>query len=617
MSRKIVILLALLVAFSAFGLGSADLQVELDAPPAARPGETYRVTATLFNAGPTAAEDVQFRLEIRDHVCYDQVNLGTIEAGERRVFECSAELPVGEYAYYIVYSGVSAWSETTGDFASYNNSASRYADLITPPDLVPQIIGPGPVKPGLPFTATVHYANIARVPTERAILTITVPTRFGNVPEFCTVEGNRARCDVGPVTADEIPQWKHFPIEIYAPDASELEFEVAVDGEVAEGDAGPSNDHSVARPQTYRTFYVTDTESSLANAIHAANASCVDQRPCLIAFRIPVEAPRRITWVLREPLPAITASYVTLDATTQAGYYGEIDGPEIELQGHELADGLGIVMPSACFSAIRGFALKGFRTAAIAVGTEATCPSPYYQPFRFVEQNELTGNTVGLHVDGTRWLVSGNLVAGNARAGVRVESGVNRLLQNVIRDNGASGVFIAALATGTDIDENEITRNGHAGIAIAGDAQNVAVNGNSIYANGGLAIDWGIDGVSPEVPVPAPVITAVYFEDGFTVIEGILGKVGGTLTPRVQLYASDEADPHGHGEGQQFLGMTQPLDREHFRLLHPGDLRGKWISGTSTRVDYYGWLRTPRPLGDTGYGMYTTTSEFGRAVQVH
>jgi hypothetical protein len=210
--------------------------------------------------------------------------------------------------------------------------------------------------------------------------------------------------------------------------------------------------------------------------------------------------------------------------------------------------------------------------------------------------------------------VRSNTIARSARSGVRVESGINRVVNNVIRDNGASGVFIAARASGTDVDDNEIARNGHAGIAIASAAKNVAINGNSIFGNRGISIDWGIDGPS-NAPFLAPEITDAYYDGTNTIITGNWRPVPGVYAPRLQFYAGDAP-----GEARLFLGLrdgfTDPsYSTERFRFVHPGDLRGKWVAATKTSIIYYGWSRVPRPDADTGYS-YTTTSELSNAIQV-
>lgn len=594
MLRKTFIPLALLLsAFSALANGSADLQVELVVPATIRPGETLHATATLTNAGPTAAENVRWSMS----PCQQYENIGTLQAGEKRAYPCSFEIPVGEQSTYVIVVSAGAMSESTPDPQPNDNYISRTTDLITPPDLRSFIWRYGPVVPGEPFAAEVGYMNIARVPTERAILTITAPEKFGKVPEFCTVEGNRARCDVGAVPGDPFADWKRFTIEIIAPDISAHEFEISLETELVEGDAGPSNDRSSVRVHTYRTFYATEGPESLAHAIHEVNASCTDFYPCLVTVR----GAEPVTWTLHEPLPPLLGKYVAIDGLGR-----------LTLLGHELEQGLGIVMPSACHSTIRGLTLRGFRTAAIAVATSPAdeCRSAPWQIYRFIEQNTLTDNGVGVHLDGSFWHVRSNTIERSARSGVRVESGLNRVLNNVIRDNGASGVFIASRASGTDVDDNEIARNGHAGVAIAADAKYVAVNGNSIHGNRGLAIDWGIDGPTPEAPVAAPVITDAYYENGVTIIEGTLRRPNYTYAPRLQFYAGDKP-----GDAAQFLGKLDTSSDDRFRFVVEGDLRGKWVSGTRMHIQYYGWLREPRPDADTGYS-YTTTSELGNTIQV-
>ena len=123
--------------------------------------------------------------------------------------------------------------------------------------------------------------------------------------------------------------------------------------------------------------------------------------------------------------------------------------------------------------------------------------------------------------------------------------------------------------------------------------------------------------------IALPIITSVRFEDGRTIVEGTTTAFG-TFNPAVTVYANDAPDPSGYGEGQYVLGEVRATYGEpytgpmRFTFVYPGDLRGKWITATVTHQYYNGWLKTPGTIGtndDTGWGYYTTTSEFSRAYE--
>lgn len=646
MTRTLVVLLAL-AAFSAPALAQphADVQVSITAPSSVAPEQPFTAHATVFNAGPDPAPEVEVYFRVHNVQCLAYTDIGTLAPGEGRQFDCSATATIADAPSYVASSDIFAQSSAY-DPSQDDNAASVYTELITLPDLRGIAEAALPVAPGLPFPITVRSTNRARMTSERAVLTITTPTRFASVPDFCAGDEKTVRCTIGPLEAGAAftEVWKQFEIEVVAPDASETPFRVDFQIAAAEGDANPANDRWTFDGATYRTFFVTNADNpggsgSLTAAIHAANAACTDHVPCLIAFRIPVtprSTPSRIVSILTQPLPIITSATVTIDGTTQTGYFGDLnpDGPEIELQGMELTHGRGIEMPLACRGGVRGLILNGFRVAALVLGTSNGCPQPEWTPRRIVELNyigtDASGmtalpNRLGIHLDGANggWFVRRNLISGNAGAGIRAEGGINTIENNTIglnRDlsaglgNGASGVYISARASGTDVNDNYLGFNQHAGVAIAADAQNVALHGNSFQANGGLAIDWGIDGISLTSPVVAPEITSARYENGYTILEGTTGAVGGTFGPTVQFYANDARDDSGYGEGQYFLGAVQQAPE--FRFVYPGDLRGKWVSATNTRLVYNTWVRGPRQDGDSGYGRLTTTSEFGRAVEV-
>lgn len=645
MARTAAVLLSLLTL--PLFAQTADLRVSLQAPPTTRPGEQYTFKGIVENRGPDTARRVQLWLLVHgDYApCQERLPIPDLAPGERREYECSIVVTTDRHPLY--YLSVYVAVESDNDPIQGDNNFNQLVEIVTPPDL--QVWGEPqePVTPGLPYTMTVVYSNLARTRSESARITITTPTRFGALPPFCSAQGATAVCDVGPVepTPYQMPGTERFPIEIHAPDVSGETFEVGLTIDGVEDDPNPANDTYRVVQKTYRTFFVTNVDDpglpgSLRSAVEGANASCFDLEPCLIAFRIPPTPPARAGWftiLLQSPLPPVLVPNVVIDGTTQARYFTDSnpEGPEIHLSGAELSRGSGFVIASSCGARVRGLTITGFREYGLLLGS-AECGTPLYATPRVAEGNYIgtdpTGqiampNERGIYLGGTRWTIRENLISGNFRSGVWVQSGINLLAGNTIglsRDllkplpNGASGIFIAATASGTDVDNNFIGFNAHAGVSVDRDAINVAFNGNSFQANGSLAIDWGLDGPVSGSPVPMPEITSARVEEGETVIEGTIDPAAnGTFAPRVQLYANDAPDPSGYGEGQYFLGQVM-TESGRFTMRVAADLRGKWVAGTATRHVYAGWLQGPRVTanGDTGWGYYTTTSELGRAVEV-
>lgn len=627
----------LLLALPAAALTS-DLAVTLEAPATTRPGEILSFQGTVVNNGPDAAEHVLIDMALAGAPnCYSGTDIGTLLPGVRRTFTCSVEVPTQIYRPGLWFS---AYTET--DQENANNSAVREVLVITPADLRVWGYVNGPAIPGLITTIQIYYANVANTPADSATLTMTTEGIFASVPENCTASGGQATCNLGTIDTQNNPTApKSFFVDVVAPDASATHFDLDLAIEGNEADPFEADNTYTLQAITYRTSFVTSTapdgSGSLRAAIEQTNAECTDSWPCLIAFRIPpVDGARWHTIRPATALPWIVAKKIEIDGTTQRLYFSDAnpDGPEIEIAGSEVDEGSGLAIPAGCSVAVRGLVINGFPTAGVVAGTATDCPQPEYGFYRAIEGNyigtDATGaraipNGLGVYVDGG-WRVEANTISGNRRSGVFAQRGINLIRRNTIGltsaltaplGNGASGVFIGPAAGGTDVADNYIGFNHHFGVAIDAVAENVAIVGNSFQANGQLAIDRGLDGVTT-TGIPLPEIISARVEDGVTIIEIDPGAAGGTFDPRVQVYASDAVDPTGYGEGQYTLGEANKQDERRYLLRFPSDLRGKWIAATTTRVVYNGWLQGPRltTLGDTGWGYYTTTSEFGRAVQV-
>lgn len=647
MSRsRLVIRVALSLVFTTSLLAQGhDLRVTLDAPEAPQPGQTYTVRGTIENAGSVPALDVFVSLDVVYYrSCYEHFPLGNLRAGQKKTVECTVTLPATDLPSYTFAPSILAFTQSDAVDANYDDNALHLRiPIATPPDLF-AIVFPASAKPALPFRLEVRYGNYAHTAATGTTITITAPTRFVNVPDFCTVTGNRAVCDVGTVPAIDISGQTGtslFPVEIEAPDISDHRFEVPITIDANEPDAGPASDATRAQVSTLRTFFVTNTDDagsgSLRAALQAANSIDLPSRS-LIAFRIPPGAQAWQTIRVASPLPPVVARSIWIDGSTQAEYFGDTNpaGPEIEITGIALADGNGFDAGGACEITISGLAINGFPRNGIFAGPKRCEGFP-----KRIEGNYIgvdpTGNVAipnarGIVIeprasDLTQWFIERNVVSGNTRAGIYLVHGRHLVQQNRIGvnaaqtaplGNGASGIYIGPGAGGTDVNNNYIGFNHHFGVALDRSTAYVAMHGNSFHANWQRGIDWGLDGGASEGPVPMPEITSVRFENGKTIIEGT-HRANSTFAPFINLYWNDAPDDSGFGEGQYFLAEIrapyEPLGT--FSYTHEGDLRGKWITATATRVNYVGWLTTPPVQSQTNeQGFLITTSEFSRAVEV-
>jgi hypothetical protein len=382
------------------------------------------------------------------------------------------------------------------------------------------------------------------------------------------------------------------------------------------------------------TLLVTNTNDSGPGSLRDALLKCERTPACTIAFAIPGDGPWHTIRPL-SPLPPVPRT-TTFDGETQRAAFGDTNpyGPEIELNGSELASGNGLELDC---SFVRGLAINGFPSNGVVLGGDC-------HGFDAVLERNYIGcdptgmlavpNVRGVWVDSKSstglsyqyfWNVRENLISGNQYSGVFIGAGKALVSKNIIGlnallngplSNGASGVAVMKAGDGSDIGDNYIGFNGHFGVAIAPQTPYVKLYGNSFQANSGLAIDRGLDGVSLAADISAPEITSVRYEDGVTIIEAKakdLGPFG-----MVNFYANDAPDDSGYGEGQYFLGAVFQERTGEIVLRYGGDLRGKWVAATKTFRTYTGFARPPAELREqeNWQGFFSGTSEFSRAVLV-
>jgi hypothetical protein len=130
------------------------------------------------------------------------------------------------------------------------------------------------------------------------------------------------------------------------------------------------------------------------------------------------------------------------------------------------------------------------------------------------------------------------------------------------------------------------------GVAAARGAMRIYMRRNEMKDNGGLAIDWGLDGVSPtsgddhDGPTNAPVLLSARYDPAtdrtsitFNITTARLGPYHnfGTL----DVFANDTPT----GDGERFIGTAEHLFTTGTMtvMVFAGDQRGQWINATWTR----------------------------------
>ncbi|HEY8131444.1 MAG TPA: right-handed parallel beta-helix repeat-containing protein, partial [Thermoanaerobaculia bacterium] len=352
-----------------------------------------------------------------------------------------------------------------------------------------------------------------------------------------------------------------------------------------------------------RTFVVTNTSSgdagSFSDAITLANAQCTDTLPCEIDFQIPGPVPPSgfFTIAPTEPLPAITAKRLTIDA-------GEPnpDGPRIVLDGHG-QDSPGITVTGSDVFAIKGFGIQNWGGAGILITLDQR-----RSVRATIEDNHLgPGNLRGIMSYGSSYMyVHDNVISGNRRSGVWIMSAYYpAVYENTIEENGASGIYFGPGSQFGAADENQIWSNGDFGVAVDPQSKWIEVRGNSMKDNGQLGIDYALDLVTPNMEddstraVPnAPVVTSATY-DPLTKTTVIIGHFDlrkpadvGYYGVIIDIYRSSALDAHGMAQGEAMLfgrlDYNNPVQLNRttgdFVYTYNGDLTGQYITATATRM---------------------------------
>jgi hypothetical protein len=217
---------------------------------------------------------------------------------------------------------------------------------------------------------------------------------------------------------------------------------------------------------------------------------------------------------------------------------------------------------------------------------------------------------------GGQGVIQNNVISGNGRSAVFVDSGVVRVLDNRIGvspsgaplGNGASGIYYGQPnGDGYLVKEvrgNIIAYNRDFGVAAVKPA-GIVVRENSIHDNGGLAFDIGLDGPTPTPKssvsagglVERPLVTSAHYDAtaGETIIDlGLDATVPAASISTYTLYVF--ATPHlnraGFAEGETFLSkVTLAHNADAAEVRVHGDLRGQYITALTERFVDFGDLQ--------------------------
>jgi parallel beta-helix repeat protein len=364
-------------------------------------------------------------------------------------------------------------------------------------------------------------------------------------------------------------------------------------------------------------FYVmnnaSDGAGSFRDAITRANAGCPNrQNPCEIDFQVSGEIN------LDSPLPAITANRVAILPENQI----ILDGRGLESHG--------LTVRSEDLT-LSGFKIVNWGGAGILLlGQRAQ-----------ISDSEMRQNLRGVMASGSAFLyLHDNVISDNRLSGVWLENAYYpAVYENTIENNGASGVYFGRGSQFGMADENTIRGNRDFGVAVSPQAKWTEIRGNSMQGNGQLGIDFALDLVTPNVaddsarPVPnAPLLTSATY-DAHLNKTTIIGHVDlrkpaevGYYSALVDLYASSSLDAHGMAQGEKPLNIRSDYGNgvginpttHDFAFTYNGDLRGQYVSATSTRMYPLGKGVTanalqPRPQY---YENWQQTSEMSNPVLV-
>lgn len=614
----------------------ADLRLRSFSPYGVHAGMTTRMVVALENLGPAKASNIVIDIT-SDRARLIPANSMCTAVGNG--LRCTVPEGVG-YVDFDVAVPIDATTLTidarvssdTPDPDPSSNTTTLQVMVTTAPLLELRVEWPGAVDPGAIAHYTAYVRHHTATPARDVVVHIGVPGGWSleSGPTngwHCEMAGRELVCRTPLVEGQSTSS---FSYSLRAPNDEQGGIRSS---EYAYVTATPKPLHLFSTYTGYEVFRMIrvsttadDGPGSLRGAITQANEECDPYRyNCKIVFSIDSAQASNGVFTIRpaRPLPRIEADGVIVDARTQTDHTGDTNplGPEVELNGSLAGRGNGFEITSHGTTAVRGFAINGFPDNGVMVQMSAGYTN--FNQGRTVADNYIGtdptgqiavpngGRGVTVATDGEQWTslaISGNVISGNARAGVFVASGrAIRIVGNRIGltagdqpsplSNGASGVYLGVIE-GVTVEGNAIAHNAHAGIGLDSKATWHSIRGNAIFDNGGLGVDHGLDLVTfngdskrPENLPRFPQITSAVWDESARVTR-ISGRVEGQESSRgliVELFASPTPDETGYGEAARFLGevrLPRSLNEQTFTFEIAEDLRGQFVTSTLSNLGF-------------------------------
>ena len=622
-------LLVLLFLSTSLFAQVADMRLagQTGRPTSLPPGDSADMILALYNAGPDAARNVRVELTATAGVRFTRIPDPRCSASGDGVLCLFGDFAPGQVTYtgvdYEMPFGAGSQSVTATvltDSSDPDASNNRHTIDYRIIPVAGVFILPFPravrVDPGQ--TAT-FVTNVQRVP--RARETDTIPAGTVVEARFSVDNGATIESIGGPSIWSCTVNGAEASCRAIAPGGDccgELEVTVRASEDRTGGLVRLDAEAVVQRPsldlparsgagiEVFRHVVVSNVQDdgpgSLRAAIGEVNASCA-RHSCRLLF----ETPEGAEIVPATPLPRIVADRIL------------IDGANAVLDGR--VAGRGLEVSTACEATLRRLTFRNFTANEalwLTAGRDCDYGSPWPRQFR-IENNVFEKNRRGLILDGAPFpIVTGNVIRDNQFSGIWMWRGSAWIEANRIENNGASGIFLGPGVRQTRVLSNIISGHPEMGVAVAYGASLVEIGSNRMRDNRGLAIDWGLDGVTPprdddsttETNAPA-LLSAVY--------DPVANRTNVTLTLRTRRL---DPFPNSYAVIELFAGET-PIayaqaphtDGTAFTIPATGDHRGKWITATATRAVSIS-PAAHAPVSTNIAGDLATTSEHSNAVLV-